>query len=133
MSDDSPQRATGKANMKAVYGWDIDHVEGSFVEYTVDHLFGRVWEEGSMSVKERRLLLIGLCMGSGLEDVAGLQLDAAVRQGELDADDLRSIVVFLAHYAGWPRAAKLNMEVEKIVARMAAATDVDAGDDPDLP
>jgi 4-carboxymuconolactone decarboxylase len=122
MTDDQ-RRATGKANMKAVYGWDIDHVEGSFVEYTVDHLFGSVWEEGNLTVKERRLLLIGLAAGSGLEDVAGLQLDAAARLGELDADDLRTIVVFLAHYAGWPRAAKLNMEVEKIVARLDAAAE----------
>jgi 4-carboxymuconolactone decarboxylase len=122
MTDDA-RRATGKANMKAVYGWDIDHVEGSFVEYTVDHLFGSVWEEGKLTVKERRLLLIGLAAGSGLEDVAGLQLDAAARLGELDADDLRTIVVFLAHYAGWPRAAKLNMEVEKIIARLDAAAE----------
>jgi 4-carboxymuconolactone decarboxylase len=123
MTDDSAQRAKGKANMKAVYGWDIDHVDGSFVEYTVDHLFGSVWEEGKLTVKERRLLLIGLAAGSGLEDVAGLQLDAATRLGELDEDDLRTIVVFLAHYAGWPRAAKLNMEVEKIVARLRAEED----------
>ncbi|MEZ5180723.1 MAG: carboxymuconolactone decarboxylase family protein [Acidimicrobiales bacterium] len=122
MSDDE-LRTRGKANMKAVYGWDVDHVEGSFVEYTIDHLFGRVWAEGNLSVKERRLLLIGLAAGSGLEDVAGLQLDAATRLGELDADDLRAIVVFLAHYAGWPRAAKLNMEVEKIVARLASEPD----------
>jgi 4-carboxymuconolactone decarboxylase len=125
MSDESPQRAAGKANMKAVYGWDIDHVEGSFVEYTVDHLFGRVWEEGKLSVKERRLVLIGLCVGSGLDDVAGLQLDAAVRLGELDADDLRTLVVLLAHYAGWPRAAKLNSEVEALIARL--------DQEPDLP
>jgi 4-carboxymuconolactone decarboxylase len=126
---DSEQRARGKALMKQVYGWDIDQVEGSFVEATVDHLFGEVWAEGKLSVRDRRLMLIGLAAGSGLEDVAGLQLDAAVRLGELDADDLRTIVVFLAHYAGWPRAAKLNMEVEKIIARMPAAS----ADDPDLP
>lgn len=126
---DSEQRARGKDLMKQVYGWDIDQVEGSFVESTVDHLFGEVWAEGKLSVRDRRLMLIGLAAGSGLEDVAGLQLDAAVRLGELDADDLRTIVVFLAHYAGWPRAAKLNMEVEKIIARMPAA----AADDPDLP
>ncbi|WP_421120165.1 carboxymuconolactone decarboxylase family protein [Aquihabitans daechungensis] len=125
---DSEQRARGKALMKQVYGWDIDHVEGPFVEYTVDHLFAEVWNEGSLTVKERRLMLIGMAAGSGLEDVAGLQLDAAVRLGELDADDLRTIVVFLAHYAGWPRAAKLNTEVEKIIARLPAAAD-----DPDLP
>lgn len=125
---DSEQRTRGKALMKQVYGWDIDQVEGPFVQYTVDHLFGEVWNEGSLTVKERRLMLIGMAAGSGLEDVAGLQLDAAVRLGELDADDLRTIVVFLAHYAGWPRAAKLNTEVEKIIARIPAASD-----DPDLP
>lgn len=118
---DEQQRARGKANMKAVYGWDVDHVEGAFVEATVDHLFGTVWEQGELTVKERRLMLIGLAVGSGMEDVAGLQLDAAVRQGELDADDLRTIVVFLAHYAGWPHAARLNTEVEKIIARQPAA------------
>ena len=120
MSTDDARRAKGIANMKAVYGWDIEHVEGSFVQYTVDHLFGSVWEEGKLSVKERRLMLIGMAVGSGQEDVAALQLDAAVRLGELDADDLRTIIVFLAHYAGWPRAARLNTDVEKLVARMAA-------------
>lgn len=128
---DSEQRARGKALMKQVYGWDIDQVDGPFVESTVDHLFGEVWAEGKLTVKERRLMLIGLAAGSGLEDVAGLQLDAAVRLGELDADDLRTIVVFLAHYAGWPRAARLNTEVEKIIARIPATAA--AADDPDLP
>jgi len=37
-------------------------------------------------------------------------------------------VLFPAHYAGWPRAARLNMEVEKIIARIPAATG-DPGDD----
>ncbi len=124
---DSEQRARGKALMKQVYGWDIDQVAGPFVETTVDHLFGEVWDQGKLSVRDRRLMLIGMAAGSGLEDVAGLQLDAAVRLGELDADDLRTIVVFLAHYAGWPRAAKLNTEVENIISRIPAA------DDPDLP
>ena len=130
-TDDSEHRARGKALMKQVYGWDVDHVEGPFVEYTVDHLFGGVWNEGKLTVKERRLMLIGMAAGSGLEDVAGLQLDAAVRLGELDADDLRTIVVFLAHYAGWPRAARLNTEVEKIIARNAHKPTDDDG--PDLP
>jgi len=128
---DSEQRTRGKALMKQVYGWNIDQVEGSFVESTVDHLFGEVWNEGKLSVRDRRLILIGLTAGSGLEDVTGLQLDAAVRLGELDADDLRTIVVFLAHYAGWPRAARLNTEVEKIIARIPAAEA--AGAEPDVP
>ena len=118
--DDSEQRARGKALMRDVYGWDIDPTK-PFEVATVDHLFGEVWAEGKLSVRDRRLLLIGLAAGTGLEDVAGLQLDAAMNLGELDADDLRTIVVFLAHYAGWPRGAKLNAEVEKIIGRHAKA------------
>ncbi|WP_436794499.1 carboxymuconolactone decarboxylase family protein [Actinospongicola halichondriae] len=121
MSTDDDRRERGKAQMKEVYGWDIDQVEGAFVETTVDHLFGEVWANGTLSVKERRLMLIGMAVAGGMEDVAGLQLDAAVRLGELDADDLRGIVVFVAHYAGWPHAAKLNTGVEKIIARMDPA------------
>lgn len=117
MTDDD-RRTRGKALMRDVYGWEVDHVEGPFVESTVDHLFGDVWSQGKLTVKERRLMLIGAAVASGMEDVAGLQLDAAVRLGELDADDLRTIVVFLAHYAGWPHAARLNTEVEKIIAGM---------------
>lgn len=125
MSDDGQanaddRRQRGLAMMKDVYGWDIPHVEGAFVESTVDHLFADVWTEGTMTIKERRLMLIGMAVAGGMEDVASLQLDAAVRLGELDAEDLRSIVVFVAHYAGWPRGAKLNTEVEKIIARMDA-------------
>jgi 4-carboxymuconolactone decarboxylase len=119
MTDDRRQR--GKDLMREVYGWEIDHVEGPFVESTVDHLFGDVWSQGKLTVKERRLMLIGAAVASGMEDVAGLQLDAAARLGELDADDLRTIVVFLAHYAGWPHAARLNTEVEKIIAGMDQA------------
>ncbi|HMS48982.1 carboxymuconolactone decarboxylase family protein [Candidatus Neomicrothrix sp.] len=123
MSDDGQanaddRRQRGLAMMKDVYGWDIPHVEGAFVESTVDHLFADVWTEGTMTIKERRLMLIGMAVAGGMEDVASLQLDAAVRLGELDAEDLRSIVVFVAHYAGWPRGAKLNTEVEKIIAKM---------------
>jgi 4-carboxymuconolactone decarboxylase len=114
------RRERGKALMRDVYGFDIDPVQ-PFEEATVDHLFGEVWSGGKLSVRDRRLVLIGLTAGSGLEDVAGLQLDAALRLGELDADDLRDLVVFLAHYAGWPRAAKLNTEVETILARRAKA------------
>ncbi len=116
MSDDPTRREVGKAQMRAVYGWDIEPTK-PFEVQTVDHLFGEIWAQGKLPVRDRRLLLIGLAAGSGLEDVAALQLDAALNLGELDADDLRDLVVFLAHYAGWPRAARLNTEVERIIER----------------
>lgn len=128
MTDQGP-RERGKDLMRQVYGWDFDPTK-EFERQTVDHLFGTIWDQGKLSVRDRRLVLIGLAAGSGLEDVAGLQLDAAVEKGELDADDLRYLVVFLAHYAGWPRAAKLNSEVENLIARREKAA---AAAEDDLP
>ena len=115
-SQAAERRARGQEQMRQVYGWDIEPTK-PFEEATVDHLFGEVWSQGKLSVRDRRLVLIGLAAASGLEDVASLQLDAAVRLGELDHEDLRTLVVFLAHYAGWPRATRLNTEVENLIAR----------------
>jgi 4-carboxymuconolactone decarboxylase len=117
-----PRRQRGRDQMRQVYGWDIEPTR-PFEEATVDHLFGEVWAQGKLSVRDRRLVLIGLAAGSNLEEVATLQLDAALTLGELDADDLRTLVVFLAHYAGWPRAAKLNSQVEELLARHTSRTD----------
>ena len=115
MTDDA-RRQRGKEWMARVYGWDVGDVDGDFVAMTVDHLFGEVWAREGLSVRERRLLLLGLLVGQGLDDVVGLQLDAAVRLGELSADELRDVVIFLTHYAGWPRGAKLNSQVEQLLA-----------------
>ena len=118
MSDGDERRERGLEWMRTVYGWDVPTVEGDFVELTVDHLFGEVWAREGLSVRDRRLLLLGLLVGSGgLDDVVGLQLDSALAQGDLSDDDLREIVVFLTHYAGWPKGAKLNSAVEDRLAR----------------
>ncbi|MCB0975946.1 MAG: carboxymuconolactone decarboxylase family protein [Acidimicrobiales bacterium] len=113
---DETARDRGKEMMRAVYGWDIEP-DKPFEVATVDHLFGEVWAEGELTVKERRLLLLGLTVGTGQIDVAGLQADAAMKLGEFTAEELRSMTVFLAHYAGWPRAAAFNSQVEQIIAR----------------
>jgi 4-carboxymuconolactone decarboxylase len=115
MTDDRRER--GIEMMKQVYGWDIGEVSGDFVEQTVDQLFGEIWSRDTLSIRERRLLLVGLLVGQGMDDVVELQLDAAKRLAELSDAELREIVVFLSYYAGWPRGAKLNSIVEKLLAR----------------
>jgi 4-carboxymuconolactone decarboxylase len=105
--------------MRQVYGWDLPEVSGRFVELTVDHLFGEVWAGEGLTVKERRLLLVGLLVGLGEHDVVELQLDAALRLAELTPEELRDMTLLTAHYAGWPRGAKLNSAVEALLARHA--------------
>jgi 4-carboxymuconolactone decarboxylase len=121
VADTDDRRDRGRAMMKQVYGWDVGEPGDRFVELTVDHLFGEIWAEGTMSVREKRLVLLGLLVGSGQDDVVGLQLDAALRLDELSPAELRELVVFIAHYAGWPRGARLNSTVEDLIARAQRA------------
>ncbi|HEX9034896.1 MAG TPA: carboxymuconolactone decarboxylase family protein [Streptosporangiaceae bacterium] len=120
MSDDS-RRQRGLEVMRQVYGWDIQDGPGDFFALTADHLFAEIWTRPGLSQRDRRLLLIGLLVGQNLHDVAEIQVDAALRLGELDAEELREIVIFLTHYAGWPSGAKLSMQAETIIAKDAKA------------
>ncbi len=115
MTDERRQRGLDK--MEEVYGFDVQDGPGDFFGYTVEHLFGEIWDRPGLDVAQRRLLLIGMLAGQGADDVNSIQLEAAYTRGELDADALREVVVFLAHYAGWPVAARLNMVVEGIIGK----------------
>lgn len=111
------RRTRGLAKMESVYGWEMKDGPGDFFGYTVDHLFGEIWSRPGLDQHQRRLLLIGLLAGTGRFDVLGIQLDAAVRLGEFDAEELREMVVFLSHYAGWPAGATMNTQVEELIGK----------------
>lgn len=116
--EDAPeQRRRGLERMEEVYGFDMSDGPGDFFGYTADHLFADIWTRPGLTVEQRRLLLVGLLAGRGMTDVNEIQLGAAYARGELDEDGLREVVVFLAHYAGWPEAARLNNVVETIIGR----------------
>jgi 4-carboxymuconolactone decarboxylase len=112
-ADDRRQR--GLAKMSEVYGWEVQDGPGDFFGITVDHLFAEIWTRPGLSMRDRRLLLIGLLAGQGLHDVAEIQIGAALRNDELGPDELREVAIFLTHYAGWPSGAKLSMLTEKII------------------
>jgi 4-carboxymuconolactone decarboxylase len=116
--DDLPEkRRRGLERMEEVYGFDMTDGRGDFFGYTADHLFADIWERPGLSDRDRRLLLIGLLSGSGAHDVLSMQVPAAHANGELSDEELREIVIFLCHYAGWPNGARLNSLVEETIAK----------------
>jgi 4-carboxymuconolactone decarboxylase len=116
--DDLPEaRRRGLEKMEEVYGFDMTDGDGDFFRYTADHLFADIWNRPGLTDRDRRLLLIGMLAGQGAADVLGIQIPAAHAAGDLDADALREIVVFLSHYAGWPNGARLNSIVEETIAK----------------
>jgi len=116
--DDLPeQRRRGLEKMESVYGFDMTDGAGDFFAITADHLFAEIWNRPGLTDRDRRLLLIGLLAGSGGHDVLTIQIPAAYAAGELDDEQLREIVIFLCHYAGWPNGARINSIVEDTIAK----------------
>ncbi|MFB9203119.1 carboxymuconolactone decarboxylase family protein [Nonomuraea spiralis] len=83
--------------------------------------FADLWSRTALSDRERRLLLLGLLVGQGLDEMTGVQLDVALRAGDLTESELREVVVFLTHYAGWTRGSRLNDQVEELIERVRQA------------
>ena len=121
--EEGARRRRGLEMMGKVYGWgevgDAPHDE--FFGMTADHLFGDIWTRPGLSMRDRRLMLIGLVAGQGLDDVLSMQIPAALGNGELSSHDLREVVIFLTHYIGWPLGARLNTQVEKAIAQRERA------------
>lgn len=105
--------------MREVYGWDVADGPGDYFHYTVEHLFADIWNRPGLTMRDRRLLLLGLLTGTGSFDVIPIQLAGALQNGELDDASARELVVFLAHYAGWPAGARLFTMVEQALSAPA--------------
>ncbi|MFI6870731.1 carboxymuconolactone decarboxylase family protein [Nocardia sp. NPDC050406] len=115
MTDERRER--GLKKMSEVYGWEFQDGPGEHFAVTADHLFADIWSRPGLSIRDRRLLLIGALTAQGLFDIAEIQIGAALRNEELDEEQLREIALFLCHYVGWPAGTTLDQKVGKVVAQ----------------
>jgi 4-carboxymuconolactone decarboxylase len=115
-SDDRHQR--GLETMGKVYAWGtVPDLPGDYFAVTVEHLFGDIWNREGLTIRDRRLLILGVIAALGETSVLPTQLDAALANDELTPDQLREIAIFLSHYVGWPRGAAFNNHVEARIAK----------------
>ncbi|MGF7121164.1 carboxymuconolactone decarboxylase family protein [Rhodococcus sp. BE178] len=102
-------RARGVAMMNQVYGWEMpSDVPGDFFAVTADHLFADIWTRPGLSIRDRRLLLLGAIAAQGQSDVAKIQINAALHNEELTEQQVEEAAIFLCHYVGWPLGTGLN-------------------------
>ncbi|WP_068268956.1 carboxymuconolactone decarboxylase family protein [Aldersonia kunmingensis] len=114
---DPEKRELGLQKMEEVYGFSMSDGPGTHFRYTVEHLFGDIWQRPGLTVRDRRLLLLGALTAQGGFDLAEIQLGAAMQNGELDEEQMREIAVFLCHYVGWPNGTKLDNAVGSVVRK----------------
>ncbi|WP_436774553.1 NAD(P)-binding domain-containing protein [Yinghuangia sp. YIM S09857] len=116
-------RTRGLRMMSAVYSlpMSLEGASSPYLDLTVEHLFGEIWTRPGLDIKQRRLLTIGVLAALGKDDVLEIQFSSAMERGELTGDQLREVVVHLAHYVGWPLTSGLGGLVEKLVRKQEAA------------
>ncbi|MEE3330890.1 MAG: carboxymuconolactone decarboxylase family protein [Myxococcota bacterium] len=109
----------GAEMMKEVYGDLVPAApEGAnaFMDVMVSQVFAEVWSRDGLSIRDRRLLVMGVIAASGEPSVWGIQARAALLNDELDADQLREAVIQLAQYAGYPKVSGLVAATEQAIA-----------------
>ncbi len=122
-TDAGHRRAEGLAKMEEVYGFSVDPatVEGPYVDATVDHLFGEIWTRDALPVRDRRMVTIGVLAALGQAGLLEIQFRSALANGELDEEQVRELVLHLAHYVGWPLSTGANQAAEKVIAQRRKA------------
>ena len=102
---------------------DPDIIEGPYVAFTVDHLFGEVWTRPELDIRDRRLMTLGVLAALGQPQLVEIQYQSALDRGELTEEQVRETVVHLTHYIGWPLSTGVNEVAEKVIARRRKAAD----------
>ncbi|WP_436777411.1 NAD(P)-binding domain-containing protein [Yinghuangia sp. YIM S09857] len=88
-----------------------------YLDLTVEHLFGTIWTRPGLDMRQRRLLVIGALVALGRDDLVETQFSSALDRGELTIEQLREIVIHLAHYVGWPQTTVIGPMVERLAHR----------------
>ncbi|MCX2979715.1 carboxymuconolactone decarboxylase family protein [Halieaceae bacterium IMCC14734] len=117
---DSERRARGLEMINKVYAGDVvTPDEGyAFTDIMLEQLFAEVWSRDVLSVRDRRLLLLGIIAEKGETMTFGIQAKAALKNGELNAEELRELLLMIAQYAGYPRAASMLGPLEQAIAQV---------------
>ena len=104
-----------------VYAGDVvTPPEGyAFTDIMLEQLFAEVWSRDVLSIRDRRILLLGIIAEKGEQTTFGIQAKAALKRGELTPDELRELLLMIAQYAGYPRAAALLGVIEQKIAEVA--------------
>jgi len=129
-ADESAADATaawvaGSEMMDAVYGAGfsvrLPHDDPRpFLRDTVEHLFAEVWSRPGLSIRDRRLLVIGATAAMGRPDLIRIQTLGALRNDELDPVQLEEALLHLAYYVGWGNASAVGEGFAAALADLAA-------------
>ena len=116
--NEQERRALGEATIKDVYAGDvIVPPEGyAFTDVMLKQLFAELWTRDILSMRDKRILLLGIIAEKGEITTFKIQIKASLKRGEINPEEAREFLLFIAQYSGYPRAAAMLGPVEEAIA-----------------
>lgn len=115
---DAERRARGAEMLKKVYAGDVvvpPEGASAFADLMLEQVFAEVWTRPALSIRDRRLLIMGAIAALGESMTWKIQVRAAIKNGELSAEQAREALLQLVQYVGYPRAAGLLGPTEEAI------------------
>jgi 4-carboxymuconolactone decarboxylase len=81
--------------------------------YTMEHVFGDVWQGKDLSLEERSLMTCTILVATGRENEQRLHFQGAKNLG-IPRKKVEAMITHVAHYAGWPVAVSANAVLEEV-------------------
>ncbi len=116
----SERRRRGEAMIEKVYAGNVavpPEGASAFADLMLEHLWAEVWTREALSIRDRRLLTMGAIAALGEAMPWGIQVRAALANGELTPEQLREVLIHLTQYVGYPRVTGLLGPTEEAIAQ----------------
>lgn len=121
--------AKGIEVFNAVYGKGSSEMvedvpRNLLIEETVEHLFGDVWASSALSMRDKRLMVIGATTMLGRVDLLEIQIAGAIMNNEFTDEQFEEMKLLMMFYAGAGNSSALNRGIDaarKRAAKLAAA------------
>ena len=104
MSDDRKEKGKELARIILKGTERGSRMPRKFSDYSLEHLFGDVWQGEDLSLEERSLITCTILVALNREAEQRIHFRAACNLG-LPKERIEGMITHAAHYAGWPVAA----------------------------
>lgn len=105
----------GRATFEEVYPLKAADNPSDWERIMYEDLFGGIYQRPGRSMRDRRLLIIGVAAAQGNDAILRLQMRSGVTKGDLAPGDLEEITIFLTQYVGYPLGTKVRAAAAEVM------------------
>jgi 3-oxoadipate enol-lactonase/4-carboxymuconolactone decarboxylase len=98
-----------------------------FQKMITSYAWDGIWNREGLPHRTRRMLVLAMTVALGRWEEYRLHVRAALSSGDLDADDLKEILMQAAIYCGVPAANTAFKEAREVMAEPGASTKTPKG------